>query len=434
MKKSFLGIYSDKRILAVLLLNIAAGIPLALTASTLTIWLSDVGVDKASIGLFASVATPYALKFLWSPLVDVMPLPVFTTLFGQRRGWLIFAQLAVMASIVGLGMSSPAVNPWNTALFAFLLALSSATQDIAVDAYRVERFKPTEQGPPGAAAVFGYRVGMLISGAGALFLASHMSWEATYTIMALIMPLGTLTALMSKEPEKHKPKKSTKQKKVVEKPFIERAVIVPFTDFMQRKYWLLILLFVILYKVGDALAGFLTGPFLRETGFSKEEIAVIVKTYGFFATIIGTFIGGWMSVKLGIFRSLVIGGIFQMVSNLVFAWQAVVGHEPWMLIVAITVENFSGGMGSAPFVAYLSGLCSVGMAATQYALLSSLAAVGRIWLTTPSGAIAESMGWVGYFVFTTFAAVPGVLMIFVLQQKGVFKTLKDNSKRIKAED
>ncbi|MDE3059602.1 MAG: AmpG family muropeptide MFS transporter [Pseudomonadota bacterium] len=400
--------------LAILCLGFSSGLPLALTASTLGVWLTESGVSKAAIGLFAAAATPYALKFLWSPLIDGMPFPGLSKLLGRRRGWLVATQLALAGTLVLLGLADPAINPWLTAVMALLVAIASASQDIVIDAYRVEILKPEQQGAGAAAAVLGYRLGMIASSAGALYLAAYAGWTIAYWLMAALMGIGMVAVLLSPEPNKIR-----ESEKSDFLHWMRAHVLEPFTDFMQRPHWLVILLFIILYKLGDAFMGVMTNPFLIDIGFTKEQIASIVKLYGVIATIIGSVIGGALVFRWGAARSLWVCGIAHAVTNLMFVLQARAGADSGLLALSITLENISGGMGTSAFVAYLSGLTHARFTATQYALLSSLAAFGRTWLSTPSGWLAGKLGWEKFFLLAALLALPGlVLLLYLMKLNG----------------
>lgn len=399
--------------LAVLFLGFSSGLPLALTASTLTVWLAESNVDKAAIGLFAVVATPYALKFLWAPLVDGLNLPGFRRL-GRRRGWLAASQLLLMLSLLMLGLADPAVNAWWTALAAVCVAFSSATQDIVIDAYRVELLAPEEQGEGAAMVVLGYRFGMIASSAGALFIAAYHGWFAAYAAMALLVPVGMVAVLFAGEPEtEYQPPAQRKGMRQ----WLHENVAAPFADFMQRPQWLTILLFILLYKFADAFIGIMSNPFLIEIGFKKEEIASIVKLYGLVATIAGGFIGGTMVHRLGMTRSLWICGIAHGLTNLMFYVQALVGHDMQVLALGITLENVTGGMGTAAFVAYISSLTHVRFTATQYALLSSFSAFGRTWLSAPAGWVAQKLGWELFFILSALLALPGLALLWWMERQ-----------------
>lgn len=415
------AIYREPRVLAVMFLGFASGLPLLLTASTLAIRLTESGVDLTTIGLFAMVGVPYSLKFLWSPLIDRLPLPILSRTFGRRRGWLLATQAALALSLLALGAVDPRSDPGLTALLAVIVAFCSASQDIVIDAYRVELLEDRQQGAGAAMIVFGYRMAMLVAGAGALYLATFYDWFWTYAAMAALVLVGTVTVLLNPEPAQRVDADTLAREQRIAGAFgtvgkggigawISSAVIAPFADFLSRRGWLTILAFVVLYKFGDALAGVMANPFYVDIGFSKIEIANISKVYGFVATLLGGFLGGIVVNRMGIAPSLLLCGVLQMASNAVFALQAVVGHDTSMLMVTIGFENLSGGMGTAAFVAYLSSLCNVAYTATQYALLSSLMSVARTVLASPGGAIAASTGWVTFFLITTVAAIPGLLL------------------------
>ncbi len=408
---SWLKLYTQPRLLGILALGFASGLPLALTASTLSAWLKDAGIDKTSIGLFASVATPYALKFLWAPVIDAFGFPLLSALLGRRRGWILATQILLVASIIMLGLADPTLNPWNTAIAALVVAICSASQDIVIDAYRVEILTPEQQKIGAGMVQFGYRFGMLASGAGALALADHVSWEMTYFIMAALMAVCALPILFMTEPEA-----SREVSKFSTKHWLHDYVFSPFTDFMTRRNWLLILLFIMLYKLGDAFLGIMTNPFLLEIGFSKTDIAVVVKSYGLAATLIGLALGSMMSLRFGTVKTLMICGIGHALTNLMFLVQARVGADINILALGISLENLSGGMTASAFVAFISALCHTRYTATQYALLSSLAAMGRTWLTTAAGWTADSFGWEVFFIISVLLAAPGLVILWFLRK------------------
>jgi PAT family beta-lactamase induction signal transducer AmpG len=389
-------------------------LPLALTASTLGAWLTDAGVDKRAIGLFAAVATPYTLKFLWAPLIDGLRVPVLSRMLGRRRGWLLATQLALVAAILALGMADPAVNPWLTAAMALLVAICSASQDIVIDAYRVEILTPEQYGAGAAMNVFGYRLGMIASSAVPLYFYGTLGWHTVYMVMAALMGVGMLATLLGREP----PARDEETQKVPLALWLRLHVIDPFADFMQRPHWLGILLFILLYKLADAFMGVMTNPFLLNIGFTGPQIATILKIYGVAATIIGGFIGGAMVYRIGMVRSLWVCGIAHGLTNLMFVAQAHIGPDTHFLTLAITLENISGGMGVAAFVAFMSSLCNTRFTGTQYALLSSFAAFGRTWLSTPAGWVADQLGWAGFFTFAALLAIPGLaVLLWLMRQK-----------------
>jgi len=421
--RTALAVYVEPRVLAILFLGFSAGLPLALTGQTLSVRLTELGVNKTTIGLFALVGLPYVLKFLWAPAFDAVPLPWLTRRLGRRRGWLVLTQVALLGAVLGLGAHDPSASPWITALLALIVAFCSASQDVVVDAFRVESLRPEENAAAMANYTAGYRVAMLTSSAGAMYLAAGfqgwglplgMGWFLAYAAMAALVVIGIVTVLACREPAP-----PARQDAAGWAARVADAVIRPFVDFAQRPGWLVVLGFVMLYKFGDAFAGVMTAPFVLSLGFSKTDYASVVKLYGFAATLIGGFLGGALYSFAGNVRSLWICGILQAVSNLMFAWQATVGAQTSALILTITAENLTGGMGSVVFVAYLSGLCTNrSYTATQYALLSALAAVGRVVLSSTSGWFADHMDWVSFFLLTTVAALPGLLMLAWIAGRG----------------
>ena len=412
-----LTLYLRRRVLVVLLLGFSSGLPLLLSFSTLSTWMREVGVDLTSIGLFALIGVPYTLKFAWAPVMDRLPLPPLTRWLGRRRGWMVATQLALMVALAGLGTTDPLASPLLMALFGVLVAFFSASQDIVVDAYRIESLEETEQGAGAAAYVLGYRVGILAAGAGALLLADNLGWFPAYLAMAALMLVGLATILLSPEPEGPAPVPPPRGSRIQKSAqWIREAVVAPFAEFLTRPWALLILLFILLYKLGDAFLGAMTNPFYIDVGFTKTEIAEVTKAFGLIALLAGLVVGGVMVRRLGLMWALLICGVLQAASNLVFALQATVGSEVWMLVITIGVENATGGMGTAAFIAYLSRLTNVAFTATQYALLSSFMAFGRTVLSSPSGWAAEQLGWVQFFFASTAIAVPGLILLLVLMR------------------
>ena len=414
-------VYLDRRVVAILFLGFSSGMPLLLTFSTLSIWLAEEGISKTSIGLFALLATPYSLKFIWAPFIDRLRLPILTQRLGRRRGWAILTQLALVVGIVGLGTGDPVEGTWTMAAWAVFVAFASASQDVVIDAYRIEILEERQYGAGSAMIVAGYRIGMLASGAGALYLAETVSWFWVYIVMAGLMGVGVLTILLNPEPA-GPDFADASVGRLVPMQWLRQAVFEPFAEFLARGGWrtaLLILSFVIFYKFGDSLAGVMANPFYLEIGFTKSEIASISKIFGLGATLAGGFFGGLIVVRRGIMESLLWCGLLQMFSNLMFAIQAMVGHDVTMLSITIAVENVAGGMGTASFVAYLSALCNIAYTATQYALLSSLMAVARTFLSSPAGFLADSTSWVIFFVVTTIAALPGLILLWWLIRRNI---------------
>jgi len=393
------------------ILGFYSGLPLALTASTLTAWLADAKIERAAIGLFAAVGMPYALKFLWAPMMDGLQIPILKRL-GRRRSWLLLTQLLLTIAILAMGSFNPATSVGATAIAALLVATFSATQDIVIDAYRVERLTPEEQGLGAAYATFGYRIGMLISGAGALALADLFGWQLTYWAMAALVALSMVLTLFAKEPEVvgQTPPKNMSE-------FIAHAVVAPLRDFMTRPNWLALLLFVIIYKLGDALIGAMFNPFLLDLGFTKMQIAEIVKLYGVAAALAGTFLGGWLVVRIGAVRTILLGGILHSAANLLLIPLCASGANAMFLAICIALINITGGIGLAAFIAYLAALCKRTYTATQYALLSALSAVGRTFLSTPSGWLATTFGWPIFFMICCALTLPGLALLWWIERR-----------------
>ncbi|HSI40291.1 MAG TPA: MFS transporter [Xanthobacteraceae bacterium] len=425
-----LSVYLRPRVLIVMLLGFSSGLPLALAGSTLMIWMTEAGVDLRTIGLFALVGVPYNFKFAWAPLVDALDVPVLSRRLGRRRGWLVFTQLLLAVAVVWLGLQDPVNAPWHVAFGALLVAAASATQDIVVDAFRVESLPTGEQAAGMAGYVAAYRVGMLATGAGVVLLVAWLEaqgvphadvWMWGYVAAAVMVGVGLIAALLATEPpaaELEVRRDVNPARRVVD------TAVGAFGEFLSRSHAVLILGFVVLFKFCDAFAGVLTGPFVIAIGFDKAAYAGIVKGVGFAAALIGGFAGGMLARACPLVTSLWIAGVLQMVSNLVFCWQAWVGVNLSALAVTIVVENFTGSVGTVVFVAYLSALCGArAHTATQYALLTALAAVGRTFLASSAGFVAESTGWTLFFAITALAALPGLALLSWLQLAGHFREL-----------
>jgi PAT family beta-lactamase induction signal transducer AmpG len=434
------AVYLQRRVLIVMFLGFSAGLPLALSGSTLLVWMREVGIDLGIIGLFALAGTPYTIKFLWAPIVDALDAPVLSRLLGRRRGWLVFAQLLLMASIMLLGLCNPAAVPWYVVFGgALLVAVASATQDIVIDAFRIESLPESEQAAGMASYVAAYRIGMLASTAGALFLVSGFeaaglakgaAWTAGYLAMAVLVLVGIATTLIATEPEKSAAAEADHAVHARDNPVkrVAFAAYGAFSDLLGRDMALVVLLFVVLFKFTDALAGVMTAPFVIDLGFSRNEYAAIIKGVGLAATLIGGFAGGFVARAYPLAVSLWIGGVLQASANLAFSWQAVVGHDLALLTFAIVAENFTSAIGTVIFVAYLSALCSNPLhTATQYALLTALAAVGRTYLSSGAGFIAEGFGWFWFFAICAAAAIPSFLLLAWLQARGHFASLANSN-------
>lgn len=359
------------------------------------------------------IGLSYTFKFLWAPAVDRLPLPVLTRRLGQRRGWALLVQALLALAILALGQTDPRTGLALTVGAAVLVAFLSATQDIVIDAIRIELLKPEQQGLGAAATQWGYRGGMLASGAGALYAAAFGGWTVAFTIMAALMGVGMAAVLAMPEPARPRDPAGP----AGPREWFAAAVLGPFREMLGREGAWLILLVVVLYKFGDALAGVMTSPFYVQMGFTKIEIANISKVFGVMATLAGVAAGGWLVLRAGLYRGLMIAGVLQMLSNLMYVAQARAGHDVAMLTATIGIENFTGGMGSAAFVAYLSLLCNARFTATQYALLSALAAVPQRILSASGGLLAEALGWVAFFLASTAAALPGLALLAWLMRR-----------------
>ncbi len=397
----YIQVFRRRSIAVITFLGFSSGIPLALTSGTLQAWMTVVGVDLRTIGIFALVGLPYTVKFLWSPFMDRFIPPWL----GRRRGWIIMTQLCLVTSISAMAFSSPQQTPLLAAL-ALMVAFASASQDIVIDAYRTDVLHEQERGIGAAVFVMGYRIAMLVSGALALVLSDHIGWRNTYLLMAGAICVGIISTFLGPEPEE----------KVVPPRSLPEAVWGPLKNYFSRNSAISLLLLIVLYKLGDAYAGTLTTAFLiRGVGFSVSEVGAINKGFGFASLIAGAIFGGTLMVRLRLFRSLLIFGILQAVSNLSFMFLAWIGKSYGMLIFTVAFENFSGGMGTAAFVSLLMAMCNHRYTATQYALLSSLAAIGRIFIAPTSGYLVESIGWASFFFITFLTALPGLWLLWWLR-------------------
>lgn len=421
-----LRVFLEPRVLVILFLGFTSGLPLALSGSTLAIRMTDVGVDLGTIGLFSLAGLPYTIKFLWAPLVDAIRIPVLSRLLGRRRGWLVFSQMLLIGAIVHLGMLDPLADPWLVALGAVMVAVASATQDIVIDAFRVESLRPEEQAAGMAWFVSAYRVGMLVSTAGCVGLVAWLElsgrdtargWSWAYVAMAGLVLVGIAASLAGREPAEPEAAALTADPLAR----LGRTAVDAFAEFLMRRNALAVLLFVVLFKFCDALAGVMTGPFVISIGFDKAAYAGIVKGVGLAAALAGGFAGGVLARAVPIVGALWIAGLLQMASNLAFSWQAIVGVDHAALAATIAVENFTGGVGTVIFVAYISSLCrDARHTATQFALLTALAAVGRTILSSSAGYAAEAVGWVAFFAATALAAIPGLALLWWLERRGHF--------------
>lgn len=408
---------NKKNFTIIFLLGISSGIPITLILSTLKALLVDKGFDIKIIGFLSIVSLPYSLKIFVAPIVDSMAIPYLTKKIGNRRSWIVITQLLLAISIAFLGYAGEISSLSLISIFAFLVACFSATQDIVIDGYRIELIKKEDQAIASAFYIYGYRIGMLISGSFGLILSDIIPWYLVYLCMSLFMILCIFSVLLANET-----RKNWHPRKYHFKIWFLKFVIRPLKNFSENKQWISIILFIIFFKLSDAFAGNLTLPFLLEIGFTKTELAKILKTFGLFATLFGVYCGGIIFKKIGIIKSLWIATIIQALSNFAFVYIAINGKSTNLLYLVIFIENFCGGIGDAVFVGYLSSICNLKFSSTQYALLSSISSISRSILSSSSGFYAESLGWVKFFIFSGLLALPAIAFLVILNQ--------DRSKRI----
>ncbi len=406
-----LAAYTEPRVLQVLALGFSSGLPLLLTYSTLQAWMSTAGVRRAAVGAIALVGTSYAFKFVWAPIMDRVPPPLP---LGRRRGWGITIQILLIGAILALGSSDPKHNLRLMAAFAVLVGFLSASQDIVIDAWRVES-TTGEQLAPGASMIqAGYRIGMLVSGAGCLLIAAYAGWFAAYATMAALVGAGVVVFLLAPEPKVPPAVASHAAESGwhAVRRAISTAVIVPFRDFMHRPLWPVILIAIFGYKLGEAMAGVMSTPLYIAMGFSLPEIAAASKVFGFFSIVAGVLLGGVVTTRYGILRSLILCGVLQSIGNLFFVLQAAEGHRIGYLALCVTAENITGGMAGTALITYISSLCSPAFTATatQYALLSSITLLGRTVVASSGGWLSEKMGWAWFFVMTSVVGLPALLL------------------------
>ena len=429
------AVYLRPRVITMLFLGFAAGLPFLLVFSTLSAWLTTAGISRSVIGFFSWVGITYSIKVFWAPVVDRVPLPFLDNLLGRRRSWMLLAQVGIMVGLVGMSGIDPAQNITAIALFALLVAFSSATQDVALDAFRIESVAREIQGAMAAMYIGGYRLGLLVAGAGALYLANYTNWSLTYITMAGLMLIGVVTVLLIREPETSiNGNTQQREQRVVD--FLENnahlpdalrqpmawfigAVVCPFTDFFQRNgsMALIILLFISVFRISDITMGVMANPFYLDMGFSYTEIANITKFFGFFMTLLGAALGGILVVRFGIMRPLLLGAIMVALTNLLFALLASMEPNLIMLAVVISADNLSGGLATSAFIAYLSSLTNVAYTATQYALFSSLMTLLPKFLGGFSGIIVDANGYVFFFIYASLVGIPAIFLVLYLMKR-----------------
>ncbi|WP_245814708.1 AmpG family muropeptide MFS transporter [Cystobacter ferrugineus] len=400
-KTSLLQVLSSPRAWLLVALGFASGLPLLLVGGTLSAWMTNEGINLKTIGVFTLVATPYTFKFIWAPFMDRYALPFL----GRRRGWMLVTQLGLMAAIAAMGTVNPKDSPLAMACLALLVAFLSSSQDVVSDAWRTDTLSEAERGFGVATFVMGYRFGMIAAGAVALSLSQFIGWPRTYWSMAALMLVGVVATLIAQEPQGQRPPRT-----------LAEAAVVPFVDYFRRDGALLALLFLLLYKLGDAIAGGMTTPFFLKMGFSNLEVGAISKGVGMAATIVGALFGGVLLARLGLRRSLFVFGALQAVTNLTFLALALVGKNHAVLALAICTDNICGGMATTAFGAFTMSLCNKRFSATQFALLSALANLGGRMLSATSGFLAEGMGWAGFFGLTVVLALPALVLLAFLPE------------------
>ncbi len=411
----------QKNVLVILLLGFSSGLPFPLVYSTLSAWLSEAGLQLSTVSTFAWLGFAYSFKFIWAPIVDSLRLPVLTGLLGRRRAWMLLAQLSVGVSLLFLAGMDPVDNIGAFAVVALAVAFSSATQDIVIDAYRIESADSRMQGVLAAAYQYGYRIAMLVSMAGALALAEYASWSTTYMAMAGCMLFGVMTTLICDEPVEQLRQSLYTGKTLLAKITIwfQTAVVMPFADFLRRfgRFAIILLLFISLYRLSDYVLGILANPFYLEIGYSKVQVAAIAKVYGTWITLLGVATGAWAVLKLGVARCLFTATLLIASTNLFFAAMVIVGPEPWMLAVTITADNLAGGFSGTVLIAYLSSLTNLSFTATQYALLSSFMSLAGKFTAGFSGNVQESIGWLGFFLYAAALGVPAIALSFIVAKR-----------------
>lgn len=409
--------FFDKRILSIFFFGFSSGLPFLLTLSTLTIWLKELGMNNTTVGLFVGVTFPYMFKFLWGPIVDQVKIPFLGSVLGQRRSWALLSQVAIIGMLIGLGSSQPETHIFATAFWAFGVAFCGALQDVVIEAYRIEIIDEDQKGSASTAMSLGWRLGLMTSGVGALFIAELFSWETAYFLMAMFMIVGVLTTVCSSTPTTlvfssapHLSLRASSHQRFWN--WFSQTYLPPLRELWGTYDWRIVLTFIFLYKIGDTTLSVMNTPFLVEAGFSKLEIANIAKFFGIATMVVGSFVGGAFVNRFEILPSLILCATLQFLSNLMFIIQALVGHDLSVLVITIGVENFTCGFGATAFIAYLSSLCSVPHTATHFALLSSFGSMARIVISLGAGVLADIFMWPFFFTITAAACVPCVFLLF----------------------
>ncbi len=427
-------VYLEWPCLRMLFLGFSAGLPLLLILGTLSFWLREAGIDRSTIGYLTWVGLIYAFKWMWAPLVDRLPIPILTNFFGRRRSWLLFAQLLIIVGLVGMASIDPQVQLTPIVWCALLVAFGSATQDIALDAFRIESADSDHQAALAATYQTGYRLALIWSGAGVLWLAARAeigssgydasAWQFAYLCMALSISVGVITTLFSKEPVRVELAKARDAKA-----WLHQTLIEPFADFIKRYGWhaILILSLIAIYRISDVVMGIMANPFYVDMGYTKDEVAAVSKVFGVVMTLVGAFVGGVLTLRFGVMRILFLGAILSAVSNLLFAWLATQGHDLNGLVWVISADNLSSGIATAAFIAFLSSLTNIQYSATQYALFSSMMLLLPKWLAGFSGVFVDTFGYQAFFVTTAIIGAPVLILIWLTIHFKVVQLKKHDS-------
>ena len=415
------AVYAEPATLRMLLLGFSAGLPLLLVFGTLSFWLREAGINRTTIGYLSWVGLAYAFKWVWAPLVDRMPIPVLTRLLGRRRSWLLVSQIVIIGALIGIGLTDPRLALTPVVWCALAIAFGSATQDIALDAYRIESADTDRQAALAAAYQTGYRIAMIWAGAGALWIAARAevsgvagyqqgAWQTAYWVMAASMLIGVATVLLSPEPvaRAFKPARNAAE-------WLQGALIEPFADFLRRygKQALLILALIAIYRISDVVMGIMANPFYVDMGYTKDEVAAVTKIYGVIMTLVGAFVGGVLAMRYGVMKVLMLGAVLSAASNLLFAWLSTRGHDVVGLTFVISADNLSSGIASAAFIAYLSSLTNINYSATQYALFSSMMLLLPKFLAGYSGAYVDAFGYGHFFTATALLGLPVLVLVYL---------------------
>jgi len=439
-------VYTKPRVLGMLFLGFSAGLPFLLVFSTLSAWLNDVGIQKSVIGFFSWIGITYSIKVFWAPVIDHLRIPLLTNLLGKRRSWMLVAQIGIAIGLLGMALTDPSTSIQTIAWFALLVAFSSATQDISIDAYRIEALDKEFQAAMAATYVLGYRVALLVAGAGAFYIADFQNWSIAYIAMAGFMLIGLITTLIIREPNHSIDRNVEELEKELQKKlhiqnnnnlfsrlaiWFSNAVVSPFVDFFTRngKQAFIILGLIAVYKISDITMGVMANPFYLDLGFSKTEIANVIKIFGFFMTIVGAALGGILVVRYGLLKPLVLGAVLIASTNLLFATLAISEPNTTLLAIVVSADNLSGGIATSVFIAYLSSLTNSAYTATQYALFSSLMTLPAKFIGGFSGIVVEAQGYFSFFVYAAALGLPAILIATYLLRKQAIEETKNEEKK-----